>query len=275
MLGGREAFAVASLGLNALFWSGVFRYYRNVSLELSQYAQPPIKSSSLRAAIVSLSGFGLAAVFVFICTLNNTFLSDLFWGKEFSFLSFVIILLSVFSPLFNCLSILISLSFFNGESLTLTSFGLLLGYAFVFFVPSGYMLYKSRKEIEIRFQMAVDSPPKKLHSFKLHKFSHGNPAICGVLGALRGIVFFPMYLYSDLLRARQGSIAYRKVSYHPHVTYEEKIEFDVGQQLSAVDEATTNASETPLCPRCKKQLVFLTDQQKWWCQKCKKAAYVK
>jgi ribosomal protein S27AE len=129
--------------------------------------------------------------------------------------------------------------------------------------------------MELRFQMAVPSPPKKLYgSFARHRFIHGNPVVCGVLGILRGMILFPLYLYYDLLRARQGIIEYRKVSHHLQATFEEKVTFDAGQQLSSVDEAVIGFSEIPLCPRCKRQMVFLADQQKWWCEKCKRAAYV-
>lgn len=270
-----EILAVTLLLFSALFWFAVFRYYHSVSLELSQYAQPPIKSPSVRAAIVSLSGFGSTAVFVFSCVLQNTYLSDYIRGNEFSLPSLIIILLSVCSPLFNYLSVWTFSTFSGGSSLMLANISTLLGCTFVFLVPFGYILYKSRKEIELRFQMAVQPPPKKLYgSFKRRRFIHGNPVVCGILGLLHGVILFPLYLYYDLLRARQGIVEYKKVSHHPQATFEQKITFDAGQQLSSVDEAVIGSSEIPLCPRCKKQMVFLTDQQKWWCEKCKRAAYV-
>lgn len=279
-----ETLAIALLAFDTAFWFGVFRYYRNVSLALSQYAQPPIKSPSQRAAIVSLSGFSLAGFFVFSCILQDTCLSAYMTKNEFFFASSILILLSICSPLFNCLSILFFSAFSGGEFLTLNAV-LFPVYVFVFLAPLGYILYKSRKEIELRFQMAVNPPPKKLYSsFKRYKFGHGNPLFRGVLGASRGLILFPLYMYYDLFKARQGAIVYRKSAIIRREVTDNKItttrtvqtvKFDVGDQLSAVDEATVGSSATPICPRCKRPLVFLEDQEKWWCKKCKRAAYVK
>jgi hypothetical protein len=280
-----ETLAAVLLGSSALFWLGVFRYYRNVSIELSQYAQPPLKSPSTRAAIVSLYGFSLAAFFVFSCILQNTYLSDNINRTEFFFPLVIIGLLSICSPFFNCLSVGFFSRFSQGEVLTMGNASLFLACFLLFLVPPSYVFYKSRKEIELRFQMAVSSPPKKLYSsFKRYKFAHGNPVIRAVLGALRGLILCPLYLYYDMFKTRQGTIAYQKSTIIRReikrdtmttTTAVQKIKFDVGQQLSAADEATMAPSETPTCPKCKKPLVFLEDQEKWWCKKCKRAAYVR
>lgn len=277
--------SVALFTSGALFWIGVFRYYRNVSIELSQYAQPPIKSSTGRAAIVSLSGFSLLAFFVFSYILQDTYLSSYMTKNEIFFALFIIGLFSICSPLFNYLSIGFFSVFPGGEFLTLDNAGIFLVFAIVFLLPSSYVLYKSRKEIELRFQLAVNSPPKRLYSsYKRHKFAHGNPVTRGVLGAVRGLVFCPMYLYYDMFKARQGTISYRKSTVIRReikdtkiitTSAEHTITFDVGQQLSAADEATVAPSETPICPRCKRPLLFLEDQEKWWCKKCKRATYAK
>jgi hypothetical protein len=74
---------------------------------------------------------------------------------------FIIVSLSVCSPLFNCLSAWSFSAFFGGEFLVLKNAGIFQAYALVFVVPSSYILYKSRKEIELRFQTVVSQPPKR------------------------------------------------------------------------------------------------------------------
>jgi len=274
MVDGTSIIATAILASNGLFWSGVFRYYYGISFELSQYAQGPIRSPICRAALISLNGFLLAVIFVFSCILQSSYLSNFVTENGFTFPLLILILLSAFSPVFNYISICIFAIFPCCSLSTFNSFGVALGGAFIFFGPSSYILYETRKELEQRFQAAVGSPPRRLFSsFRLRGFSHGNATICGVLGAIRGIFLFPTYLYYDLLKARQGTIVYQKVSHDEHVTRVQEIKFDVGQQIAAIDEASMNESAVRLCPRCKKPLVFLEDQQKWWCNKCKRASY--
>jgi ribosomal protein S27AE len=275
MINGTETIVVTPLASNVLFWMAVFRYYHNVSVELSQYAQGPIRSPLARATIVSLSGFTLAMIFLFSCILQNTTIFGFVTENGFTILSLFVILLSTSSPIFNYISICIITIPQNSNLSMLIFASIIISGALVFFAPLGYILCETRREIELRFQAAVSLPPKRLSSsFKLHGSAHGNPVVVGVLSVVRGLVLFPTYLYSDLLRARQGSIVYQRVSRDEHVTRVQKVEFDVGRKVAAVDEALIDASEMKLCPRCKKPLIFLEDQQKWWCKRCRRASYV-
>jgi hypothetical protein len=263
-----ELFASVLLVSSAVFWIAVFRYYRNISVELNQYTEPQIKSPSKRAAIVSVSGFASTAVFVIACISHSTFLSNQLADNQFSPLSLIIMFLSVLSPIFNYLSTYFCLIADAGTLFLPVVIGAIIGYAVIVLAPFGYILYKTRKEIEIRFQMAVNLPPKRLHSsYRLHKLGHGNPTLYGILGAIHGIILFPLYLYCDLLKARQGTIEYRSL--------ESKITFDIDHALTATDQALMSDFKVPLCPKCKKPLEFLEDQEKWWCRKCKRAAYVR
>jgi len=271
-----ELFAIVLLASSAVFWIVVFRYYHNISVELNQYAEPPIRSPSKRAAIVSITGFVSTAVFVIACIPQSTFLSNQFADNQFSSLSLIIMSLSVLSPIFNYLSTYFCLIADTRTFFLPVVIGAIIGYAVIVLAPFGYILYKTRREIEIRFQMAVNLPPKRLHSsYRLHKLGHGNPTRYGILGAIHGTILFPLYLYCDLLKARQGTIVYRSLSQNSQGTIESKITFDIDHALTATDQALMSDFKVPLCPKCKKPLEFLEDQEKWWCRKCKRAAYVR
>ncbi|MEM3770017.1 MAG: hypothetical protein QXG76_02375 [Candidatus Bathyarchaeia archaeon] len=152
-------------------------------------------------------------------------------------------------------------------------------------IPFGYVLYKTRKEIEMRFQMATGGMPKKLRGdFKMYRTSHGKPVTRGIFGGLMGLIMFPWYLYFDLFKAKQGLVVYRKAttteydwtfvdSSHPPPFYvrDERLEVDIGEALAKTDKRTINHAGVPICPKCKKALIYLEDHQKWWCTKCKRA----
>jgi hypothetical protein len=176
----------------------------------------------------------------------------------------------------------------TGSDLTPLGFAIALILFLAFLFPFSYVLYKTRKEIELRFQMATGGLPKKLYGgLKMYHVFHGKPALTGLIGALSGVILFPWYVYFDLFKAKQGAIVYRKVtkpSYDrmpasprylsPYFEWDERVTVDLGNNLAATDEAAMKDSPILLCPRCKKPLVFLEDQQKWWCKKCKRSAYV-
>jgi uncharacterized membrane protein YuzA (DUF378 family) len=261
-----EVLAVALLVLGGIFWALVVRYYYDLCIEISQYAENSMFSPAIRTAIVGIHGFGLVMVFALFCVDPQT--PDTF------------LIFSVISPLFNYFSIYIRLAGNTEQLLTSTGLTLALAIALIVFSPFWYALFKTRKEIEIRFQIATGGVlKKKIDDLKLHHVSHGNPTLRGLVGATSGIVLFPWYLYFDLFKAMQGSIVYRKIEKpkHPNAwaVTEHRLEIDVGETLEAADEVTMGKSTIPLCPKCKKPLVYLEDQKKWWCQKCKKAAYVK
>lgn len=270
------------LVFDALFWYGAFRYFRRVSTELSQYAKSPIKSPSTRAGIVSLSGFGLAAIFVLSCNLQTNYMSTYINGSEISPLTFIIVLLSVCSPLFNYLA-LCSFQVLSGQSsLTLQNASTLLVYT-IAFVPSGYVLYKTRKEIELRLQAAIGSPPKRLYDDLKLKI-HGSPLVQGIIGAIHGLVLFPVYLYQDLFKARLGTLTYQDSKIVGSKATGDKVTLirsvrtvtlDVGEDLQNSDEENLEISKIPVCPKCKRPLIFLRDQEKFWCEKCRRARYVK
>jgi len=156
----------------------------------------------------------------------------------------------------------------------LTSSGLILALvsAIVIFLPFCYVLYKTRKEIELRFNIAIGKIPKKLpKGLKRHHVFHGNPILCGFMTVLSGLLFFPWCLYYDLFKVKQGLIVYQKNKIIYDVVKEERIIADVGNRLSAVDKAMMKDSDILLCPRCKKPLTYLEEQKKWWCKKCKRS----
>ena len=61
-----------------VFWVIALRFYYRLSLEMSQYAEPPIKSPSTRITILAGYGLGLNLSFVLINILKSTPLSDVF-----------------------------------------------------------------------------------------------------------------------------------------------------------------------------------------------------
>lgn len=277
-----ELAAYALIIIDALFWYGSFRYYRRVATELSQYAQPPIKSASLRAGVVSLTGFGLASAFVYACAYQSNYMSPYFVG-EVSFLSFFIFVLSIISPIFDCVALLSFSVSSSGVTLTLENVGAFLVYASVLLVPSGYILYKTRKEIESRLEMAVGSPPKRIYDHYKRK-GHGNPIAQGICGTIRGLVLFPVYVYQDLFKAPQGIVTFEDSKVVGAKTRGDsvavirstrRVEFNVAEELEALDESTVGLSEAPICPKCKRPLTYLKDQEKFWCEKCKRARYTR
>jgi hypothetical protein len=285
-----EPVTIGFLVFEGLFWFLLSKYYYHLSVELSQYAQPPLKSSLARTAIVAIYGLGLSIPFILMCQNPNSQLPDtLRIGGNPSVLTVLAILLCIFSPIFTSLLMWVNLTGYVESILTPLGFAIALILALAFLLPFSYVLYETRKEIELRFQMATGGLPNKLSGgFKQHHVFHGKPAFCGLLGALSGVILFPWYVYFDLFKAKQGAIVYRKVtspSYDwmpvspehppPYVVRDERVTVDVGDDLTAMDEAVMKDSAIPLCPRCKKPLVFLDDQQKWWCKKCKRAAYNK
>jgi len=108
--------------------------------------------------------------------------------------------------------------------------------------------------------------------------SHGRPVMRGLVGAISGVVVFPWYLYFHLFRANQGVVVYKKLerSRDPRAwaDREKLLIVDAEQALATADEAIMPLSGTPLCPKCKRPLTYLEDQQKFWCKKCKRASYV-
>jgi hypothetical protein len=265
----------------------VLRYYHGLSVELSQYAEPPLKSPKTRTAIIAVYALGLVFSFAFIALGPKTFLSSSLQTSSTAFIAFLVILLSFFSPLVEYLSIWVQLANRANASLVSTDFWLALVSAVIFFVPFGYVLYKTRKEIETRFFKATGGMPKKLEQgYKMHRVSHGRPILRGFVGAISGVVVFPWYVYHELFKAKQGSIVYRKVTKphnewgpylaqgDPHKLYfstEETNTFDIGEELAQADKEAMDQSQAPICPKCKKSLVYLEDHEKWWCKKCKKA----
>lgn len=284
---------LATLGFllfGGLSWFLLSRYYYHLSVELSQYAQPPLKSPLARTAIIAFYGLGLSTFFILICQNPNSQLPDMLrLGGNPSALTVIAITLFIFSPVSMSLFDWAKLASGTGSTLTPLGFAIALILVLAFLFPFSYVLYKTRKEIELRFQTATGGLPKKLYGgFKLYHVFHGKPALCGLIGALSGVILFPWYVYFDLFKAKQGAIVYRKVtspSYDwmpvspehppPYTVRDERVTVDVGNNLTATDEAAMKDSPIPLCPRCKKPLVFLEDQQKWWCKKCKRSAYVK
>jgi hypothetical protein len=259
-----EALSIALLVLGGVFWALVVRYYYNLCIEIRQYAESPMFSPETRATIVGMHGFGLVAAFALFCVNPQT--PD------------TVVIISIASPLFNYF--LIYAKFAGGieQLLTLSGLALALVIAYVVLSPFWYALFKTRKEIEIRFQTATGGVLKrKIDDFKQHHVSHGNPTLRGLVGATSGVVLFPWYLYFDMFKAMQSSIAYRKIEKpkNPNAwaAREHTLEIDVGESLEATDEMMMGKSERPLCPKCKKPLVYLDDQEKWWCTKCKRAAY--
>jgi len=260
-----ETLTIALLVLGGIFWTLVVRYYHNLCTEISQYAENPMISPEIRAAVVGIHGFGLVAAFALFCVNPQT--PD------------TAVIISIASPLFNYFSIYIRLAGSIEQLLTPTGLTLALAIAFIVLSPFWYILFKTRKEIEIRFQTATGGVlKKKIDDLKLHHVSHGNATVRGLVGATSGIVLFPWHLYFDLFKAMQGSIVYRKIEKpkHPNAwaVTEHRLKIDVGEALEATDEAIMGKSARPLCPKCKKPLVYLQDQEKWWCLKCEQAFYV-
>jgi hypothetical protein len=277
-----EAAAVTFLALSTVYWILVLRYYHNLSLELSQYAEPPLKSPTVRTALVAIYGFGLTFSFALTSLSSETSLSSAFRTSSGSLtLAFFVVLFSFFSPLVNYLSIYTQFTNSADTFFTPASFLLAIAYAIIFFIPLGYVFYKTRKEIEIRFQMATGGLPKKLREgFKMYRVSHGKPVVRGFFGAISGVILFPWYLYFDLFKAKQGVVVYRKVTTteydwtsHPPPLYvrDERLTVDVEEELAKTDKAAMNHSEIPRCTKCKKPLIYLKDHEKWWCTKCKRA----
>ena len=281
-----EVTAIIFLALSTVYWILVLRYYYNLSIELSQYAQQPLKSPKVRTTVIAIYSFGLTFSFALINLSSETSLSStLRTGSGASNLAFFVVLFSFLSPLVSYISIYTQVTNSVGTIFTPASFLLAMTSAVFFFIPFSYVLYKTRKEIEIRFQMATGGLPKKLREgFKMFRVSHGKPVMRGFLGAIAGVIMFPWYLYFDLFKAKQGAVVYRKVATteydwaiinpsHPPPFYvrDERLTVDVGEALAKTDKATMNHSEIPRCPKCKKPLIYLEDQEKWWCTKCKRA----
>lgn len=255
--------AVGLLVFNVVIWALVLRYYYNLSVEISQYAQSPLKSPRIRSCILGIYGIGITIFLLIFANFETT--------SVWAFFPFL-------SPLF---SYIFLYSFLTGITvMTPTDLAIALGYATLFFLPFGYVLYKTRKELEIRFQIATAGELRKKQpdGLKMSGVSHGRPIIRGLVGAISGVVVFPWYLYFHLFKANQGMIVYRKLerAKNPRAWADrEKLSIvDAGEALAATDEATMPLLETPLCPKCKKPLVYLEDQEKWWCTKCKRARYV-
>lgn len=255
----------------AIFWVIALRFYYRLCVEMSQYAQSPLKSPLIRTVIIGSYGLCLNISFILICLFKSTIFSDVF-GSNPTVLLVLIFLLLFFSPIFNYLFIYTYT--IGSQETILTSSGLILALvsAIVIFLPFCYVLYKTRKEIELRFNIAIGKIPKKLpKGLKRHHVFHGNPILCGFMTILSGLLFFPWCLYYDLFKGKQGLIVYQKNKIIYDVIKEERVIADVGNQLSAVDKAMMKNSDILLCPRCKKPLIYLEEQKKWWCKKCKRA----
>jgi hypothetical protein len=220
--------------------------------------------------------FGLVFSFAFIDLSPKTLLSSaLQTGGSTTTIAFLVIILSLLSPLIGYFLIWVQLANSANASLMSTDFLLALISAVVFLVPFGYVLYKTRKEIERRFLDASGGMPGKLvNGYRMYRVSHGRPVLRGFVGAVSGVVIFPWYVYHELFKAKQGSVVYRRVSRARAPLYfstDERETFDIGEELLQADREAMNHSKTPLCPKCKKSLVYLEDHEKWWCKKCKRA----
>lgn len=275
--------AIAFLAISTIYWVLVLRYYYNLSKELSQYAQKPLKSPKARTAIITIYVFGLTLSFAFINLNSEVALLSALRGSAPT-LAFFTILLSFLSPMINYLSVYTQAT--NSlNTIFSSSFLLAVASGIAILTPFGYVLYKTRKEIEMRFQMATGGMLEKLHGdFKMYRTSHGKPVARGIFGALMGLIMFPWYLYFDLFKAKQGLVVYRKVTTtkydwtfvdpsHPPPFYvrDERLKVDFGEALAKVDKRSMNNAGIPICPKCKRALIYLEDYQKWWCAKCKKA----
>jgi len=258
-----EQLTIGLLIFDVVFWALALRYYTSLSIEIFQYAESSLRSPLIRSLVFGIYGFGITILALLSANLNATPVLGLF---------------SIFSPL---LSYGLVYFFLVGETaMTLLDLVIAFGCAVLVFLPFGYVLYKTRKELETRFQFATmgELPKKQLDGLKISGVSHGRPAMRGLVGAISGVLVFPWYLYFHLFRASQGVVVYRKLeranNQRAWADREKLLIVDAEQALAAADEATMPLLDTPLCPKCKRQLVYLEDQQKFWCKKCKRAAYV-
>ena len=258
-----EQSTIILLIFDVVFWALVLRYYFNLSVEILQYAEPPMRSPLARSIVFGIYGFGVTILALLSTNLNAMPVLGLF---------------SIFSPL---LSYALVYFFLIGQTaMTLLDLAIALGCAIVVFLPFGYVLHKTRKELETRFQFATmgELPKKQLDGLKMSGVSHGRPVMRGLVGAISGVVVFPWYLYFHLFKASQGVVVYRKLErsddQRAWADRERLLIVDAEQALAAADEATMPLLDTPLCPKCKRPLIYLEDQQKFWCKKCKRAAYV-
>jgi NADH pyrophosphatase NudC (nudix superfamily) len=112
---------------------------------------------------------------------------------------------------------------------------------------------------------------------KMSGVSHGRPVMRGLAGAIAALFCFHGNLYFHLFKANQGVVVYKKFERADKPTAwadREKLLIVDAERALAADEAVMPVSEVPLCPRCKRPLDYLEDQQKFWCKKCKRASYV-